>query len=53
MPPEAVAGLLASGRREEAGQTAPARGLYLVDVRYDLAQFPELKALAPPEGAWP
>lgn len=33
-PPDAIASLLASGERHEAGATAPARGLVLVSVRY-------------------
>jgi tRNA pseudouridine38-40 synthase len=34
-PPEWVGEVLASGRREEAGPTAPAQGLFLVSVRYE------------------
>ena len=34
--PASVAALLAGGSRSESGPTAPARGLFLVDVDYDL-----------------
>lgn len=34
-PPESMAALLAGASREAAGQTAPAAGLTLVEVRYD------------------
>ncbi|HEX4347785.1 MAG TPA: tRNA pseudouridine(38-40) synthase TruA [Vicinamibacterales bacterium] len=34
-PPEWVAEVIASGRRSEAGPTAPAEGLFLVCVQYD------------------
>jgi tRNA pseudouridine38-40 synthase len=44
LPPEAVAGILASRRRDRAAATAPADGLHLVRVHYDLARFPELAA---------
>lgn len=43
--PDAVAGMLAARRRERAFATAPGQGLHMVNVRYDLAQFPELQAL--------
>jgi tRNA pseudouridine38-40 synthase len=33
-PPEAIAGILASGDRARAGRTAPPQGLFLVAVRY-------------------
>ena len=33
-PPESVAALIASGRRADAGQTAPPQGLFLVRVEY-------------------
>ena len=33
-PPEAMAGILASGDRSRAGRTAPPHGLFLVAVRY-------------------
>ncbi len=36
MPPDRVGELLARPAREEAGPTAPARGLFLVEVRYDM-----------------
>jgi len=35
-PPEQVVDILASGDRSQAGPTAPARGLCLQWVRYDL-----------------
>jgi tRNA pseudouridine38-40 synthase len=34
-PPGAIRGILESGTRQSAGQTAPARGLYLAEVRYN------------------
>jgi tRNA pseudouridine38-40 synthase len=34
--PASVAALLAGGSRSDAGPTAPAHGLFLVDVDYDL-----------------
>jgi tRNA pseudouridine38-40 synthase len=43
--PDEVAGILAARQRERAYATAPAQGLHMVNVRYDLAQFPELQAL--------
>lgn len=45
LKPEQVAAILAGGRREDAGQTAPGWGLYLLEVRYDLEVFPELAPL--------
>jgi len=39
LDPGVVARALASGRRDEAGPTAPARGLYLLSVQYDVAVF--------------
>ena len=33
-PPEDMERILASGRREEAGFTAPAKGLCLTEVKY-------------------
>lgn len=43
--PEATAAVLAGGRREAAGVTAPARGLCLVEVRYPAAlEGPWLRA---------
>ncbi|MGH2355938.1 MAG: tRNA pseudouridine synthase A, partial [Chloroflexota bacterium] len=36
LPPAAVASIIASGEKARAGQTAPARGLCLQHVRYDL-----------------
>jgi tRNA pseudouridine38-40 synthase len=37
---DSIAALLAGGRRSEAGATAPARGLFLVSVDYDLRSRP-------------
>jgi tRNA pseudouridine38-40 synthase len=45
LQPDDLPGILASRERENAHATAPARGLHLVRVRYDLAEFPELAAL--------
>jgi tRNA pseudouridine38-40 synthase len=45
LKPERVAAILAGRRREDAGQTAPGWGLYLLHVRYDLEIFPELAPL--------
>lgn len=44
LAPEALPGILASKNRDNAGETAPAAGLHLVRVFYDLAEFPELAA---------
>lgn len=41
--PDALAGILASKNRENAAITAPAAGLHLMQVHYDLAEFPELR----------
>lgn len=38
LEPEAVAGILAARRRSAAGPTAPASGLFLVDVEYAAAE---------------
>ncbi len=43
--PGDVAAILAARHRERAYATAPGQGLHMVNVRYDLAQFPELQAL--------
>lgn len=45
-PPEWVAEVLASRRRERAGPTAPAHGLTLLEVRYDEAPRPARLRLA-------
>jgi tRNA pseudouridine38-40 synthase len=46
LAPQDVPGILASGRREQAPATAPAGGLHLVRVHYDLEAFPELAPFA-------
>jgi len=48
LPPEAVGAALAARRRAAADATAPGRGLHLVRVLYDPAEFPELAALTGP-----
>ena len=45
--PADPAGLLASRDRQQAGQTAPARGLYLDRVFYDLPGWADVRSLAP------
>jgi len=42
MTPGSIAEILASRTRERAAATAPAGGLHLIRVHYDLAKFPEL-----------
>ena len=44
LAPDALPGILASKNRDNAGVTAPAAGLHLVKVWYDLTDFPELRA---------
>ena len=44
LAPDALPGMLASKKRENATVTAPAAGLHLMKVNYDLAEFPELRA---------
>ena len=44
LAPDALPGMLASKKRENATVTAPAAGLHLMKVCYDLAEFPELRA---------
>lgn len=39
LPPECVERALASGDRDDAGHTAPARGLYFLSARYDEPVF--------------
>ena len=46
LPPGEVPAILASRHRERAPGTAPAAGLHLMRVDYDLAEFPQLKGLA-------
>lgn len=38
-PPEWIAEILASGKRSDAGATAPPQGLYMLDVRYEPKNF--------------
>ncbi len=44
LAPDALPGMLASKNRENAAVTAPAAGLHLMKVCYDLEEFPELLA---------
>jgi tRNA pseudouridine38-40 synthase len=46
LAPDDLPAILASRARERADATAPARGLHLIRVRYDLEAFPELRAFA-------
>ncbi|MBI4081271.1 MAG: tRNA pseudouridine(38-40) synthase TruA [Candidatus Lambdaproteobacteria bacterium] len=48
LAPQALGPILASRRRDRADATAPGCGLHLVHVAYDLAAFPELRALEEP-----
>ena len=60
MPPQGVARILEGRQRNRAPATAPARGLHLARVYYDLKVFPELNAFEPlydspvvPDEPWP
>jgi tRNA pseudouridine38-40 synthase len=46
LAPEAIPAILASRKRARAAMTAPAKGLHLARVLYDLDAFPELAAWA-------
>lgn len=44
LKPDDLSGILASRKRENAAATAPAAGLHLMRVYYDLNEFPQLRA---------
>jgi tRNA pseudouridine38-40 synthase len=48
--PEWIADVIASRRREQAGRTAPAEGLFLAEVRYETAPRGAEEPLAPNDG---
>lgn len=42
--PDSLPAILSSRSREQAGQTAPGRGLHLISVQYDPSRFPQVAA---------
>ena len=48
LSPPGLAAILATRNRTRAAMTAPAKGLHLVQVFYDLAAFPQLRGWAGP-----